>query len=90
MPIYDDTPAHSFLKMLDPANVLARATRPRMAARTIDSVEQVRVFQRLEDGHGSLSPEHRVARRAAQIVKDRRMRKESRRSVGSRSSTSEF
>jgi hypothetical protein len=27
-----------------------------MAARIVDSVEQVRVFQRLKDGHGSLSP----------------------------------
>ena len=35
---YDDTPAHSFLAMLDPANELAPGDPARMAARIIDSV----------------------------------------------------
>ncbi|HMD90143.1 MAG TPA: SDR family oxidoreductase [Anaerolineaceae bacterium] len=39
MPVYDDTPAHSFLKMLDPKNGLAPGDPARMAARIIESVE---------------------------------------------------
>jgi NAD(P)-dependent dehydrogenase (short-subunit alcohol dehydrogenase family) len=39
MPIYDKTPAHSFLRMLDPKNVLAPGDPARMAARIIESVE---------------------------------------------------
>lgn len=39
MPIYDDTPAHSFLRMLDPANGLAVGDPARMAARIIGSVD---------------------------------------------------
>jgi NAD(P)-dependent dehydrogenase (short-subunit alcohol dehydrogenase family) len=39
MPVYDNTPAHSFLKMLDPANGLAPGDPARMAARIIDSVD---------------------------------------------------
>jgi len=40
MPVYDDTPAHSFLKMLDPATGgLAPGDPARMAARIIDSVD---------------------------------------------------
>jgi hypothetical protein len=35
----DDTSAHSFLKMLDPANGLAPGDPARMAARIIDSVD---------------------------------------------------
>ncbi|TMR93955.1 SDR family oxidoreductase [Nonomuraea basaltis] len=38
MPVYDDTPAHAFLKMLDPAGGLAPGDPARMAARIIDSV----------------------------------------------------
>src|SRR5215218_5687378 len=39
MPVYDSTPAHSFLKMLDPANGLAPGDPARMAARIIESVD---------------------------------------------------
>jgi len=39
MPIYDQTPAHSFLKMLDPANGLAPGDAARMAACIIESVD---------------------------------------------------
>ena len=39
MPEYDQTPAHSFLAMLDPANGLAPGDPARMAARIIESVD---------------------------------------------------
>ena len=39
MPAYDDNPAHSFLKMLDPKNGLAPGDPARMAARIIESVD---------------------------------------------------
>jgi NAD(P)-dependent dehydrogenase (short-subunit alcohol dehydrogenase family) len=39
MPIYDQTPAHSFLRMLDPKNGLAPGNPARMAARIIESVD---------------------------------------------------
>jgi NAD(P)-dependent dehydrogenase (short-subunit alcohol dehydrogenase family) len=39
MPIYDDTPTHAFLKMLNPENGLAVGDPARMAARIIESVE---------------------------------------------------
>ena len=39
MPIYDDTPAHGFLRMLDPKNGLAPGDPARMAARIIESVD---------------------------------------------------
>ena len=39
MPIYDQTPAHAFLKMLDPKNGLAPGDPARMAARIIESVD---------------------------------------------------
>jgi hypothetical protein len=39
MPIYDKTPAHSFLRMLDPNNGLAPGDPARMAARIIASVD---------------------------------------------------
>jgi len=39
LPVYDQTPAHSFLKMLDPANGLAPGDPARMAARIIESVD---------------------------------------------------
>jgi NAD(P)-dependent dehydrogenase (short-subunit alcohol dehydrogenase family) len=39
LPIYDDTPAHSFLRMLDPKNGLAPGDPARMAARIIESVD---------------------------------------------------
>jgi len=38
-PIYDETPAHSFVKMLDPKNGLAPGDPARMAARIIESVD---------------------------------------------------
>ncbi len=39
MPIYDQTPAHGFLWMLDPKNGLAPGDPARMAARIIESVD---------------------------------------------------
>jgi len=39
MPVYDRTPAHSFLKMLDPKNGLAPGDPARMAVRIIESVD---------------------------------------------------
>lgn len=39
LPVYDATPAHSFLRMLDPKNGLAPGDPTRMAARIIESVE---------------------------------------------------
>jgi NAD(P)-dependent dehydrogenase (short-subunit alcohol dehydrogenase family) len=39
MPIYDQTPAHSFRRMLDPKNGLAPGDPARMAARIIESVD---------------------------------------------------
>lgn len=38
-PVYDATPAHSFLRMLDPQNGLAPGDPARMATRIIESVE---------------------------------------------------
>src|SRR5579864_6635647 len=37
MPVYDETPAHAFLRMLDPKNGLAPGDPARMAARIIES-----------------------------------------------------
>jgi NAD(P)-dependent dehydrogenase (short-subunit alcohol dehydrogenase family) len=39
MPIYDETPAHAFVRMLDPKNGLAPGDPTRMAARIIESVD---------------------------------------------------
>jgi NAD(P)-dependent dehydrogenase (short-subunit alcohol dehydrogenase family) len=39
MPIYDDTPAHGFLRILDPEKGLAPGDPARMAARIIESVD---------------------------------------------------
>lgn len=39
MPEYDNTPAHAFQRMLDPANGLSPGDPARMAARIIDSVD---------------------------------------------------
>jgi len=39
MPEYEGNPAHSFLKMLDPANGLAAGNPALMAARIIESVD---------------------------------------------------
>jgi NAD(P)-dependent dehydrogenase (short-subunit alcohol dehydrogenase family) len=39
LPVYDDTPAHGFLAMLNPANGLAPGDPARMAARMIASVD---------------------------------------------------
>jgi len=38
-PVYDQTPAHAFLRMLDPKNGLAPGDPARMAARIIESVD---------------------------------------------------
>jgi len=39
MPVYNDTPAHGFLRMLDPRNAPAPGDPARMAARIIESVD---------------------------------------------------
>jgi len=39
LPVYDQTPAHAFLKMLDPKNGLAPGDPARMATRIIESVD---------------------------------------------------
>jgi len=39
LPVYDQTPAHAFLRMLDPKNGLAPGDPARMAARIIESVD---------------------------------------------------
>jgi NAD(P)-dependent dehydrogenase (short-subunit alcohol dehydrogenase family) len=39
LPIYDETPAHSFVRLLDPKNGLAPGDPARMAARIIESVD---------------------------------------------------
>jgi NAD(P)-dependent dehydrogenase (short-subunit alcohol dehydrogenase family) len=39
MQVYDSTPAHAFLKMLDPTNGLAPGDPARMAARIVESVD---------------------------------------------------
>lgn len=39
LPVYDDTPAHGFLRMLDPQNAPAPGDPARMAARIIESVD---------------------------------------------------
>lgn len=39
MPVYDATPAHGFMRMLDPKNGLAPGDPARMAARIIESVD---------------------------------------------------
>ncbi|SEI39955.1 NADP-dependent 3-hydroxy acid dehydrogenase YdfG [Azotobacter beijerinckii] len=39
MPVYNDTPAHGFLRMLDPQNAPAPGDPARMAARIIESVD---------------------------------------------------
>jgi hypothetical protein len=39
MPIYDQNPAHSFMRMLDPKNGLTPGDPTRMAARIIESVD---------------------------------------------------
>ena len=39
MPVYDETPAHAFLAMLDPKNGLAPGDPVRMATRIIESVD---------------------------------------------------
>ncbi|MFB1118255.1 SDR family oxidoreductase [Dickeya dadantii] len=40
MPVYDATPTHAFLRMLDPANGLAPGDPTRMATRIIESVDR--------------------------------------------------
>jgi hypothetical protein len=66
MPVYDDTPAHSFLKMLDPANDLAPVDPPRMAARIIDSVDVEPALLRMM--LGSQAPESTCATLRARIA----------------------
>ena len=39
LPVYDPTPAHSFLRMLDPKNGIAPGDPSRIAARIIESVD---------------------------------------------------
>jgi len=53
-PIYDKTPAHSFLRMLDPKNGLAPGDPARMAARIIESVDVEPAPQRMVLGSQAL------------------------------------
>ena len=55
MPEYDDTPAHSFLKMLDAANGLAAGDPVRMAARIIESEELENAPMRMVFGSQALN-----------------------------------
>jgi hypothetical protein len=51
MAIYDHTPAHSFLRMLDPKNRLVPTDGDRMAARIIERVHVEHAPLRLVLGH---------------------------------------
>jgi NAD(P)-dependent dehydrogenase (short-subunit alcohol dehydrogenase family) len=64
LPAYDDTPAHSFLKMLDPANGLAPGDPARMAAAIITSVDQQPAPMRIILGSQALQI-------TLQVLKDR-------------------
>lgn len=55
MPEYDNTPAHDFLKMLDPANGLAPGDPACMAARIIESVDRNPVPMRIVLGSQALT-----------------------------------
>ncbi|MCA7014134.1 SDR family oxidoreductase [Dickeya dadantii] len=54
MPVYDATPAHAFLRMLDPANGLAPGDPARMATRIIESVDRQPVPLRMVLGSQAL------------------------------------
>jgi hypothetical protein len=54
MPIYDQTPAHSFLRMLDPKNGLAPGDPDRMAAQIIESFDVEPALLRLVIGSQAL------------------------------------
>jgi hypothetical protein len=54
MPEYDDTPAHSFLKMLDASNGLAAGDPARMAARIIESADLEEAPMRMVFGSQAL------------------------------------
>jgi NAD(P)-dependent dehydrogenase (short-subunit alcohol dehydrogenase family) len=64
LPAYDDTPAHSFLTMLDPANGLAPGDPARMAAAIITSVDQQPAPLRIILGSQALQT-------TLQVLKDR-------------------
>jgi len=55
IPAYDGNPAHSFLKMLDPANGLAPGDPARMAARIIESVDREPAPMRMVLGSQALA-----------------------------------
>lgn len=54
MPVYDDTPAHNFVKMLDPKQGQAPGDPARMAARIIESVDVAPAPMRLVLGSQAL------------------------------------
>ena len=54
MPIYDQTPGHRFLRMLDPKNGLAPGDPDRMAARIIENVNVKPALLRLVIGSRAL------------------------------------
>lgn len=54
MPEYDDTPAHSFLKMLDAKNGLAAGDPVRMAERIIECADLVNAPMRMVFGSQAL------------------------------------
>ncbi len=64
LPAYNDTPAHSFLKMLDPANGLAPGDPARMAAAIITGVDQQPAPMRIILGSQALQT-------TLQVLKDR-------------------
>jgi NAD(P)-dependent dehydrogenase (short-subunit alcohol dehydrogenase family) len=53
MPVYDDTPPHGFLAMLDPANGVAPGDPARMATRIIDNVDRDPAPPRMVLGSGA-------------------------------------
>lgn len=55
LPIYDNTPAHAFMRMLDPNNGLAPGDPARMAARIIESVDMEPAPLRMVLGSQALS-----------------------------------
>ena len=76
MPEYDATPAHAFMKMLDPRNGLAPGDPVRMAARIIESVEMVPAPMRMILGSQALETTISVLRqRIADFEQQRELAK---------------
>jgi NAD(P)-dependent dehydrogenase (short-subunit alcohol dehydrogenase family) len=69
LPVYDQTPAHSFLSMLDPKNGLAPGDPARMAARIIESVNVEPAPLRLVLGSQALKTRWRPSASGSQVSK---------------------